>query len=260
MQSALLHHTAATGADVFTLQNEYMLRVALDGSREVLARSGSMVAFQGRASFTEVGGDQRQMQQQQMQQLLQQQVQRHQYVGPGQYQGHGQFSGQGQVQRQHPAGAHELLMRCAGTGTVFLANLAQHLHVLTLQQGEQLTLSSAYLLAMESSVSWRTVNIEGGERIAGVGNWCLELTGPGQVVLMTSGRPLALPVGPQQYASADADAVVAWSSALDVQLQSQSSNTQALTRHGNATEGWELSFQGTGQVVIQPSELPSPRV
>jgi uncharacterized protein (AIM24 family) len=253
MQSALLHHTAATGADVFTLQNDHMLRVALDGSREVLARSGSMVAFQGRASFTEVGREEREVRQ-----LLQQQLHR-QYTGPGQYQGHGQFSGQVQ-QQQYAAGAHELLMRCTGTGTVFLANLAQHLHVLTLQQGEQLTLSSAYLLAMESSVGWRTVNIEGGERIAGVGNWCLELTGPGQVVLMTSGRPLALPVGPQQYASADADAVVAWSSALDVQLQSQSSNTAALSHHGHATEGWELSFQGTGQVVIQPSELPSPKV
>ncbi|MFC1430385.1 AIM24 family protein [Streptacidiphilus sp. N1-3] len=253
MQSALLHHTAATGADVFTLQNDHMLRVALDGHREVLARSGSMVAFQGRATFTEVGRDE-----QEVRQLLQQQTPR-QYVGPGQYQGHGQFSGQARMQ-QHAAGAQGLLMSCTGTGTVFLANLAQHLHVLTLQQGERLTLSSAYLLAMEHSVRWRTVNIEGGERIAGVGNWCLELTGPGQVVLMTSGRPLALPVGPQQYASADADAVVAWSSALDVQLQSQSSNTQALRRHGTATEGWELSFQGTGQVVIQPSELPSPKV
>lgn len=248
MQSALLHHTAATGADVFTLQNDHMLRVVLDGRREVLARSGSMVAFQGRASFTEVGGDQRQMAH-----LINQQIQRqHQYGQQGQ-----QLQ---QLQQQYAAGAQGLLMSCTGTGTVFLANLAQHLHVLTLQQGEQLTLSSAYLLAMENSVSWRTVNIEGGERIAGVGNWCLELTGPGQVVLMTSGRPLALPVGPQQYASADADAVVAWSSALDVQLQSQSSNTAALRRHGTATEGWELSFQGTGQVVIQPSELPSPKV
>ena len=40
---------ASTSGEIFALQNSRMLRVALDG--EVMARQGSMIAFQGQVDF-----------------------------------------------------------------------------------------------------------------------------------------------------------------------------------------------------------------
>ncbi|MFF1905684.1 AIM24 family protein [Kitasatospora sp. NPDC058218] len=234
MHSPLLDHTALAGDERFALQNPQLLRVALDGRAEVLARSGAMVAHTGRVQFTgwtEPGRRSRNRQQQHHPQ------QHHQA-------------------RQQPPALD--LMRCAGTGTVYLANLAQHLHILDLRR-ERLTITSSYVLALDTTIEWRAIDIEGGERISGVGRHSLELSGSGTLVVMTSGLPLVMPVRAGQYVYADADAVVGWSSALDVQLQAQSSNTEAWRRRGTATEGWELSFTGDGIVIVQPSELLPPQ-
>ncbi|WP_354642241.1 AIM24 family protein [Kitasatospora camelliae] len=229
MQSTLLSHTAVEGTDRYTLQNPQMLRVALNGRSEVLARSGAMVAHTGRMSFTG------------WRPPTQQNNRRNQPGG-------------------QPRQARDVLdlMRCSGTGTVYLANLAQHLHILDLS-GEGLVVNSGYVLALDATLSWRAVNIENGERIAGVGGRSLEFTGSGHLVLMTSGRPLVMRVQPGQFVYGDADAVVGWSSGLEVQLQAQSSNTEAWRRRGTATEGWELAFTGEGYVLVQPSELLPPR-
>ncbi|MCG6499307.1 AIM24 family protein [Kitasatospora sp. A2-31] len=225
MHSPLLDHTALTGDERFALQNPQLLRVVLDGRAEVLARTGAMVAHTGRVRFTAWRPPR---------------GQRNQQGGPAQ-----------------PPPAMDL-MRCTGTGTVYLANLAQHLHVLDLR-GDRLTITSAYVLAFDAGITWRTVAVEGGERISGIGNHSLELSGNGRLVVMTSGRPLVMPVRAGEYVYADADAVVGWSSALEVQLQAQSANTEAWRRHGTATEGWELSFTGDGFVLVQPSELRPPQ-
>ncbi|MCD0482833.1 AIM24 family protein [Streptacidiphilus sp. ASG 303] len=220
MQSPLFGHTENRTDDRYALQNPQMLRVRLDGRSDVLARSGAMVAHTGRVAFTG-------------------------WTPPGQ----GRRSGNPLVLE---------LMRCSGEGTVYLANLAQHLHILDLQR-EKLTVTSPYVLALDSAVRWQVVNIQGGEHIAGVGAYSLELSGSGRVVLMTSGQPLVMRVEPGAYCYADADAVVAWSSQLDVQLQAQSRNTEVWRRRGTATEGWEMAFSGSGYVVVQPSELLPPQ-
>lgn len=222
MQSPLLAHTAGTGTDRFALQNPQMLRVALDGRSEVLARTGAMVAHVGKVAFTG-------------------------WTPP---------TGNRRAPRRDPGVLD--MMRCSGTGTVYLANLAQHLHVLPLRD-ERLVVANSYVLALDSSLAWHTVALDNGDRIAGVGSRCLEFSGTGSLVLMTSGRPLVLPVEPGRYVYGDADAVVGWSSGLEVQLQAQSSNTEAWRRHGTATEGWELAFTGRGHVIVQPSELLPPR-
>ncbi len=225
MQSPLLDHAALTGDERYALQNPQMLRVALDGRQDVLARSGAMVAHTGRLRFTG-------------------------WAPPA-------GSGRGRAARPQQPTALDL-MRCSGTGTVYLANLAKHLHILDLQR-ERLTVTSTYVLALDTTISWQVVGIEGGERVAGVGSHSLELAGTGRLVLMTSGQPLVMRVEPGRYVYADADAVVGWSSGLDVQLQAQSSNTEAWRRRGTATEGWEMAFTGSGVVLVQPSELLAPQ-
>ncbi|MFJ6212898.1 AIM24 family protein [Streptomyces sp. NPDC092296] len=221
MQSPLFGHTETQAVGRYALQNPQLLRVRVDGSGDVLARSGAMVAYTGKVAFTS-------------------------------------WSPAGRRNRRGNDPTTLELMRCDGDGTVYLANLAQHLHILELQR-EQLTITSSYVLAMDSSLRWQVVGVQGGEHISGVGSRSLELTGSGTLVLMTSGQPLVMRVRPGAYCFADADAVVAWSSGLEVQLQAQSRNTEVWRRRGTATEGWEMAFSGTGYVVVQPSELLPPR-
>lgn len=111
-------------------------------------------------------------------------------------------------------------MRCSGQGTVYLANLAQHIHVVDVDQ-EGLTVDSAYVLALDSTLHTEVIAVDSQYGISGSGKYQMNISGRGQVALMTSGRPLMLQVTPDKYVNVDADAIVAWSSALRVQMQAQ---------------------------------------
>jgi uncharacterized protein (AIM24 family) len=222
MQSPLFAYTEVQTQDRYALQNPKLLRVSLTGHEDLLARKGSMVAYQG---------------------ML-------------------EFDGEYQTRGQHNARAHTGegldLMRCSGQGTVYLANLAQYVHILDVDH-EGLTVDSAYVLALDSQLHWEVVSVDSQYGVSGTGKHTLNITGQGKVVLMTSGQPLMLRVTPEAYANADADAVVAWSASLRVQMQAQTSSSGVWRRRGNTGEGWELSFMGQGYALVQPSELLPPQ-
>ncbi|MEV4442958.1 AIM24 family protein [Streptomyces sp. NPDC049577] len=222
MQSPLFGYTEAQTQDRYALQNPHMLRVALTGHDDVLARKGSMVAYQGMIEFD------------------------------GEYRTHGQAYAQAYT------GEGLDLMRCSGQGTVYLANLAQHVHVVDVDH-DGLTVDSAYVLALDSALHWEPVAVDSQSAISSTGSYSLRISGRGKVALMTSGQPLMLQVTPEKYAYADADAVVAWSSSLRVQMQAQTSSSSVWRRRGNTGEGWELSFAGNGYVLVQPSEMLPPQ-
>ncbi|WP_335939392.1 AIM24 family protein [Streptomyces sp. PTD5-9] len=222
MQSPLFQHTEQQSADRYTLQNAQMLRVALDGRDDVLARKGSMVAYQGLIEFD------------------------------GEYQSHGQRHARSQT------GEGLDLMRCSGQGTVFLANLAQYVHVVDVDH-DGLTVDSAYVLALDSGLHHEVVAVDSQYGISGTGKYQLNITGSGKVALMTSGRPLMMQVTPDKYVNADADAVVAWSGSLRVQMQAQTHSSGVWRRRGHTGEGWELSFLGQGYALVQPSEVLPPQ-
>ena len=73
------------------------------------------------------------------------------------YQGLIEFDGEYQTPGQRRARARTGegldLMRCSGQGTVYLANLAQHVHVVDVDQ-DGLTVDSAYVLAIDSTLHW----------------------------------------------------------------------------------------------------------
>ncbi|HEX5566508.1 MAG TPA: AIM24 family protein [Streptomyces sp.] len=222
MQSPLFGHTEVQSQERYALQNPQLLRVRLDGQDDVLARKGSMVAYQGLVEFD------------------------------GEYVSHQQrharvYTGEGLD-----------LMRCSGQGTVYLANLAQYVHLMDVEQ-EGLTVDSAYVLALDSSLHWEVIAVDSQFGISGSGAYNLNITGRGRVALMTSGQPLALRVTPETYVNADADAVVAWSSSLRVQMQAQTSSRGVWRRRGTTGEGWELSFLGEGYALVQPSEQLPPQ-
>ncbi|WP_282797993.1 AIM24 family protein [Streptomyces sp. CC224B] len=222
MQSSLFAHSEQQTQERYTVQNPQLLRVALTGHDDVLARKGSMVAYQGLVEFD------------------------------AEYQTGGQ-----QRARAHTGEGLDL-MRCHGQGTVYFANLAQYIHVVDVDQ-DGLTVDSAYVLAMDSSLSHQVIAVDSQYGISGSGKYQLNITGRGKVALMTSGEPLMLQVTPDRYVNADADAIVAWSSGLRVQMQAQTHSSGVWRRRGNTGEGWELSFMGQGYALVQPSELLPPQ-
>lgn len=150
------------------------------------------------------------------------------------------------------------LMRCSGQGTVYLANLAQYIHVVDVDQ-EGVTVDSAYVLALDSTLHTEIIAVDSQYGVSGSGKYQLNITGRGKVALMTSGPPLMMRITQDTYVNADADAVVAWSTSLRVQMQAQTHSSGVRRRRGDTGEGWELSFLGEGFALVQPSEVMPPQ-
>ena len=222
MQSPIFNNTVNPDQERFAPQGAHMLRVDLSQGEDVLARTGSMVAFEGLVEFD------------------------------------GEYQSARQHQTQWATGEVLPLMRCHGQGTVYLANLAQHVHVLEVDH-EGLTVDSSFVLALDAHLHWDVVAVDSQYGIAGVGTYNTVISGQGKVAITTSGHPLVMRVTPQTHCSADADAVVAWSTSLRVQMQAQTSSRSVFRRRGTTGEGWEMNFMGDGYVVVQPSELLPPQ-
>ncbi|WP_415951957.1 AIM24 family protein [Streptomyces sp. KLOTTS4A1] len=222
MQSPLFSNTENQTQERYALQNPQLLRVSLEGHDDLLARKGAMVAYQGLVEFD------------------------------GEYQSHSQHSARMRT------GEGLDLMRCSGQGTVYLANLAQYIHIVDVES-EGLTVDSQYVLALDTHLNHEVIAVDSQYGVSGSGKYQLNITGTGQAALMTSGQPLMMQVTPEKYVSVDADAIVAWSSSLRVQMQAQTTNSAVRRRRGSTGEGWELSFLGQGYVLVQPSEVMPPQ-
>ncbi|WP_406442466.1 AIM24 family protein [Streptomyces sp. NBC_01613] len=222
MQSPLFAFNDSQSQERYSLQSKQMLRVTLEGHDDILARKGTMVAYQGLVEFD------------------------------------AEYQSTQQAYARAATGEGLNLMRCHGQGTVYLANLAQHIHVVEVEQ-DGLTVDSTYVLAMDSSLHHDVIAVDSQYGISGSGKYQLNITGRGKVALMTSGAPLMMQVTPDKYVNCDADAIVAWSTGLRVQMQAQTHSSGVWRRRGNTGEGWELSFMGSGYALVQPSELLPPQ-
>ncbi|HEY9374728.1 AIM24 family protein [Streptomyces sp.] len=222
MQSPLFNHAEQQSQDRYVIQNPQMLRVALTGQDDILARKGAMVAYQGLIDFD------------------------------------GEYQSSNQRRARARTGEGLDLMRCSGQGTVYFANLAQYIHVVEVEQ-EGMTVDSAYVLALDSTLHTEVIAVDSQYGVSGTGKYQLNISGRGKVALMTSGQPLMMLVTPDKYVNVDADAIVAWSSGLRVQMQAQTHSSSIRRRRGNTGEGWELSFLGQGFALVQPSEVMPPQ-
>jgi uncharacterized protein (AIM24 family) len=223
-QSSLLANTEVQSNERFSLQNGKMLRAVLgpsSGMNEFYARKGAMVAYQGAANFD------------------------------------GQYQSWGHRAVRSISGEGLNLMKVTGSGTVFLANQAQDVHVLDLT-GDGLTVDGKNVLAFETSLHWDVVRIDSQVQIAGAGAYNIELQGRGKAAVTTTGHPLVMRVTPQNYYFADADAVIAWSSSLQVNMQAAVTSSSVWRPRGETGEGWQMQFSGDGLVVVQPCELMPP--
>ncbi|MFT4656746.1 MAG: hypothetical protein ACJAXA_001460 [Candidatus Aldehydirespiratoraceae bacterium] len=160
-----------------TRQNTKMLKVRL--GEPVLARQGSMVAFQGQVNFEHEGS-----------------------------------GGMGKFLKKATTGEGVPLMRCTGQGEVFLAHNADQVHILHLD-GSALSVNGKNILAFEPTLDWDIQRVQGAGMLTG-GLFNTRLSGHGWVAITTRGQPVVLHTNQPTFG--DPDAVVAWSADLTTSL------------------------------------------
>jgi uncharacterized protein (AIM24 family) len=189
-------------AEKFSLQNERMLKVNLDG--EIWARQGSMVAYQGNVDF--------------------------EYKG----------AGMKRLLKKMATGEDLQLMRVSGSGDVFFGKYSEEVHLVQLEN-ESLTVSGEHLLAAEAGLEWDVKRVKGVSGMLAGGLFNVEISGTGTVALTAMGTPVVLDAG-QQPTYADMSAAIAWSTTLKTTLKKQDGMLKSMIGRGSGelfTMGFE---------------------
>ncbi|GAA5064135.1 AIM24 family protein [Nocardia callitridis] len=199
-------------------QGSKMAKVGLNG--EVMARAGSMVAYQGNLEFKALGS-----------------------------------GGIGRAIQQRLTGEGVPLMRVTGQGDLFLADAAADVHLIDLDGSDGLTINGANVLAFDSSLTYNVQRVQGVASVASnAGFFNCVFSGRGRIAITTDGAPVVLNVDQPTYA--DPQAAVAWSSSLQTGIKRNDSFGLGRLIGRSTGEGLTLSFSGRGFVIVQPSELP----
>lgn len=206
----------ATTTGRMTRQNPAVVKATLAGEPFMVTR-GAMIAYQGDITFA--------------------------------YQGQG---GVAKWAKAAATGEGVKLMRCEGTGELFVAHGGTKLHLLDLAAGEQLSVSSRSLLGFDATVSHDIQMIKGGiGAIAAGGLFNVTLTGPGTIIL-ASDWPVVLNTS-EQRTLADPNAVVAWSAGLTVTPRSSMSAASLIGR--GSGEAVQLEFSPGGFLIVEPEPV-----
>ncbi|MCW3011384.1 MAG: hypothetical protein JWO90_1788 [Solirubrobacterales bacterium] len=215
MDDALTQFDETTSTEAFSLQNAKLLRVSL---RDVTiqAKLGSMVAYQGDVRFEHAGA-----------------------------------GGLGRMIKKAATGEGQSLMKVSGTGEVFLAETAQEIHVLHLQD-DKVTVNGANLLAFDAGIDWSIERMQGASAMMGGGLYNTALQGTGAVAILSDGPPVRLDVG-SAPTFADPQAAITWSSGVTTSIKVDSGGMRSMLRGGSG-ESVQMAFGGTGWVLVQPSE------
>ncbi len=213
MQSDLDQFRETTSTEAFSLQNSKLLKVSLD-QVTIRAKLGSMVAHQGAVGFEHAGG------------------------------------GVGRLIKKAITGEGQQLMKVSGRGTVYLADTAQDIHLVYLQE-DRITVNGPNVLAFDDGIDWDIDLVKRVSGMIGGGLFNTKLHGTGWVALLTDGPPVRLDVS-QAPTFADAQAAVAWSSGVTSSLKTDI-KLKSLVGLGSG-ETFQMAFGGQGWVLVQPSE------
>ncbi|MEP9417657.1 AIM24 family protein [Gordonia sp. VNQ95] len=210
------NHAEVSGQGI-QKQGSKMCRIGLSG--EVMARAGSMVAYQGDLKFEALGS-----------------------------------GGFGRMMRQALSGEGVPLMKVSGRGDLFLANAASDIHLIDLDGTDGLTINGANVLAFDSTLTYDIARVQGAGALGNAGMYNCVFTGRGRIAITTDGTPVVLNVDAATYA--DPNAAVAWSSSLQTSIKTNDSFNLGTLMGRSTGERLTLAFSGQGFVVVQPSELP----
>lgn len=212
------HHAPQDSTEQFDLENSKLLDVAVDGS--VMAKAGSMVAYDGNISFT------------------------------------GKSSAEGGLKgmvKSKLTSEGTPVMQVEGSGHLYLADQGKNVQVLDLDAGQELSVNGEDILAFESRVDYSIGLIDSLSGVSTGGLTNVFLEGPGKVALTTHGDPIVL----EPPVRTDPDATVAWantspSSNVDRNLKDMVGQSSG--------ESFQLDFTGSdGFVIVQPFEESSPQ-
>ena len=215
MQSNLGQFRETESTESFALQNSKLLKVELN-QVTIQAKVGSMVAYQGNVSFEHAGS-----------------------------------GGVGRMIKKAVTGEGAPLMKVTGTGEVFLADAAQDVHLLKLEN-ESITCNGRNVLAFDAGIDWDITRVTGGPAamLAG-GLFNMELRGTGWVAVLSDGPPVLLNVGAVPT-FADAQAAITWSSGVTTTVRTEFKAKDLIGR--GSGESIQVAFAGEGWVLVQPSE------
>jgi uncharacterized protein (AIM24 family) len=197
------------------LQSSKMLKVELNG--DVMARTGSMVAYQGRMQFQALGS-----------------------------------GGMSKWLKQKLTGEGVPLMKISGNGDLFLADRAADVHLIDLEAGDAITINGHNVLAFDSTVQYDIKMVQGLGMFSAAGMFNCVFSGQGRIAITTKGTPVVLTV--DQPTFADPQAAICWSTSLQTGYH-RADQMGIGTLLGRSTgEAFTMSFAGQGFVVVQPSE------
>jgi uncharacterized protein (AIM24 family) len=213
-ESALQQFAETQSTEAFALQNSKLLKVSLRDVT-VQAKLGSMVAYQGDVKFEHAGS-----------------------------------GGMARLVKKMTTGEDVKFMKCVGSGELFLAEQAQDIHVLALDN-DQITCNGANLLAFDDGIDWDITRVEGAGGMLTGGMFNVSLKGTGSVALLSDGPPVLLDVG-EAPTFADPASAITWSSGVRTSMKTDI-NVKTLIGRGSG-ETIQVAFEGTGWVLVQPSE------
>jgi uncharacterized protein (AIM24 family) len=214
METSLAQFAETQSTDAFALQNSKLLKIRLDQG-EIQAKTGSMVAYQGDVAFEHAGS-----------------------------------GGMGRLLKKVATGEGTSLMKMSGTGEVFLADHAQEIHLLQLQN-EKITVNGPNLLAFDADIQWDIERVKGASGVMGGGLFNTSLQGSGFVAILSDGPPVMLDVG-SAPTFADVEAAITWSEGVTTSLKTDF-KAKSLIGMGSG-ETFQMAFGGSGWVLVQPSE------
>jgi len=214
VQSTLGEFQETQAQEAFALQNSKLLKVSLN-QITIQAKAGSMVAYQGDVSF--------------------------EHAGTG---------GMSRLIKKAVSGEGTKLMKMTGSGEVFLADQAQEIHLIKLEN-DAVTCNGANVLAFDAGIDWDITRVEGASAFMGAGLFNMALEGSGWVAIISDGPPVLLNTG-EAATFADPQAAITWSSGLSTGIKTDVKLKNFIGR--GSGESIQMSFQGTGWVLVQPSE------
>jgi uncharacterized protein (AIM24 family) len=141
------------------------------------------------------------------------------------------------------------LMKISGSGEIFLADMAQDIQLLKLED-DQITANGANVLAFDAGIDWDITRVEGVSGMLGGGLYNMSLSGSGFLALVSDGPPLMLEVNGEAFA--DPQAAITWSSGLSTSVKTDV-NLKTLTGRASG-ETVQVAFSGNGWLLVQPSE------
>ena len=214
MQSTLGSFQETQSQDPFALQNHKLLKVSLN-QVTIQAKLGSMVAYQGDVRFEHAGS-----------------------------------GGLNRLVKKALTGEGARLMKMEGSGEVFLANHAQDVHLLKLEN-DQITCNGRNVLAFDAGIDWDIVRFKGASGALAGGLFNMSLAGSGWVAITSDGPPVLLQAG-DAPTFCDPQAAITWASSLETHVKTDV-NLKTLIGRGSG-ESIQVGFAGQGWILVQPSE------